>query len=251
MHVESWEGRKAMVTGGASGIGRATVLKLAALGAEVIALDHNGEALENVAAEAGTGNVVPLTCDLGHAAEIIGAFAQIGPLDAAVNAAAVGQDHRMLEKMDLATIDRLIAVNFRAVALCNQAQLPRIRARGGGAIVNVSSGGGVRGSAGLSVYCAVKHAVVGLTRSIAAEVAAEGIRVNAVCPGITDTPMLHALVESSGADPEIVQRMRLGIPMKRLARPEEVADAILWLLGGGASYVVGAAIAVDGGVTAV
>jgi NAD(P)-dependent dehydrogenase (short-subunit alcohol dehydrogenase family) len=157
----------------------------------------------------------------------------------------------LLEQMDLATLDRLIAINFRAVALCMQAELPLLRANGGGAIVNLSSGGGVRGAPGLSIYCAVKHAVLGLTKSVAAEVARDGIRVNAVCPGLTDTPMLRELIDYPGADPEIFNHMLQGTPLGRLARPEEMADAIMWLIGDHASYVIGASIAVDGGVTAV
>lgn len=249
--TDNWEDRRIVVTGGASGIGRATVLKLAALGAEVIALDRNGAALKRVVAEVAAGKVFPLECDLAQPNAISRAFAQVDPIDAAVNAAGIGQDYKPLQEIDLATIDQIIAINFRAVALCNQAQLPLIRARGGGAIVNVSSGAGLHGAAGLSIYSAVKHAVLGLTRSVAAEVAAEGIRVNAVCPGMTDTPMLRALVEFPDADPEIVNQMKRSIPAGRPARPEEIADVIIWLIGGGASYVVGAAIVVDGGVTAV
>jgi NAD(P)-dependent dehydrogenase (short-subunit alcohol dehydrogenase family) len=252
VHVaDDWEDRRIVVTGGASGIGRATVLKLAALGAEVIALDRNSAALTNVVAEATAGKIVPLECDLVRPDAISQAFAQIDPIDAAVNAAGIGQDHQALEQIDLDTMDDLIAINFRAVALCNQAQLPLIRGRGGGAIVNVSSGLGLRGSAGLSIYSALKHAVLGLTRSVAAEVVSEGIRVNAVCPGATDTPMLRSSVESSGGDREILNQMARRIPAERLAQPEEVADVVVWLIGGGSSYVVGAAIAVDGGATAV
>jgi NAD(P)-dependent dehydrogenase (short-subunit alcohol dehydrogenase family) len=249
--LESWKGRRVLVTGGASGMGRATVLKLAARGAEVIALDRNRDLLEELARSNSAGSIIPLECDLADAETISRAFKQVGPLNAAVNAAAIGQEYLPLEQTDLRTIDQLIAINFRAVALCMQEELPLIRKSGGGAIVNLSSGGGVRGAPGVAVYSAVKHAVLGLTKSVSAEVAREGIRVNAVCPGLTDTPMLRSLTQYEGADPALVDQMVNTVPLGRTAQPEEIADAILWVLGSGASYVVGACIAVDGGVTAV
>jgi NAD(P)-dependent dehydrogenase (short-subunit alcohol dehydrogenase family) len=231
-------------------MGRATVLKLAALGAEVIALDRSQAGLDEVAASS-AGTIATVQCDLSDPAEITRAFERVGSLDAAVNAAAIGQLPLPIEQIDLATMDKLIAINFRAVALCIQAELPLIRARGRGAIVNLSSAGGLRGAAGMSVYCAVKHAVMGLTRSVAAEVAAEGIRVNAICPGLTDTPMLQELDSALSASAGVMDRMIEGVPMRGLGQADEVADAIIWLIGDSASYVAGAAISVDGGTTAV
>jgi NAD(P)-dependent dehydrogenase (short-subunit alcohol dehydrogenase family) len=248
--VESWEGRRVLVTGGASGMGKATVLKLVERGAEVIAVDRNREALDEIAASSG-GAVIPMECDLADHEAISRMFKQVGPINAAVNAAAVGQQFLTLERTDLKTIDQLIAVNFRAVALCMQEELPLIRKCGGGSIVNLSSGGGVRGAAGVSVYSAVKHAVLGLTRSVSAEVAHEGIRVNAVCPGLTDTPMLRAMIQGNSADPDMADKLVHSVPIGRIAQADEIADAIIWLIGNNATYVVGAAIAVDGGVTAV
>jgi NAD(P)-dependent dehydrogenase (short-subunit alcohol dehydrogenase family) len=242
------------VTGGASGIGRATVLKAVAQGAEVIALDRNRAGLEQLAAAAPPGgSIIPLECDLADAISVARAFKTVGPIDAAVNAAAIGQPPAPIDQIDLAIMDQLIAINLRGVALCMREEVPLIRARGkGGAIVNLSSSGGLRGAANMSIYCAVKHGVIGLTRSVAAEVVREGIRVNAVCPGLTDTPMLRGWAAETGASAdELVAQMARSKPMGRCGQPEEVADAIIWLIGDSASYVAGAVISVDGGITAI
>jgi NAD(P)-dependent dehydrogenase (short-subunit alcohol dehydrogenase family) len=251
--LEYWADRRALVTGGASGMGRSTVQALLARGAEVIALDRDARGLAELAENKGSsGRLVTIECDLADPDAITRAFAQVGPLDVAINAAAVGHNVTPLDQIDFATLDRVIAVNFRGLLLCVQQEIPLIRQRGrGGAIINVSSGGGLKGAAGLSVYCATKHAVIGLTRSVSAEVAREGIRVNAVCPGTTDTPMLHAGAGAPGAIADYLDHIVAATPIGRLGKPEEIADAILWLAGPHSSFVVGAAIVADGGSTAV
>jgi NAD(P)-dependent dehydrogenase (short-subunit alcohol dehydrogenase family) len=249
--LEYWADRRVLVTGGASGIGKATIVALLELGADVIALVRDPGKLSDVAAGK-SGTLTPIACDLADPDAVVQAFAQAGPLDIAINSAAVGQNITPVEQIDLATIDHLINVNFRALLLCMQREISSIRQRGrGGAIVNVSAGGGLKGTAGFSLYCATKHAVVGLTRSVAAEVAQEGIRVNVVCPGATDTPMLHARQHGSGAVADFIDRVAGTAPIGRLGKPEEIAEAILWLAGPHSSYVVGAAISADGGATAV
>jgi NAD(P)-dependent dehydrogenase (short-subunit alcohol dehydrogenase family) len=247
--LEYWADRRVLVTGGASGMGRSTVLALLARGAEVIALDRDARGLAEVAeTKGGAGTLITLECDLADPGAIARAFAQVGPLDIAVNAAAIGHNVTQVEQIDFATLDKVIAVNFRGVLLCMQQEIPLIRQRGrGGAIINVSSGGGLKGAAGLSVYCATKHAVIGLTRSVSAEVAREGIRVNAVCPGTTDTPMLRAGEGEPGAVSGFLDQIVASTPIGRLGKPEEIADAILWLAGPHSSFVVGAAIVADGG----
>jgi NAD(P)-dependent dehydrogenase (short-subunit alcohol dehydrogenase family) len=247
--AESWAGRRVLVTGGASGLGRATVAAFLDRGAEVVVLDRDQRGLDEVVQTASRDQVIiPIMCDLADPADIERAFAQVGPLDAAANVAAIGHPPLPVDKIDLATIDNILAINVRGVLLCVQQELALIRQHGrGGAIVNVSSGGGLKGAPQMSAYCASKHAVVGLTRSVAAEVAGEGIRVNVVCPGTMDTPMFRA----SNFSPEQVAQMMKGKPLERFGRPEEVAEAIVWVAGDRASYMVGAAIAVDGGVTAV
>jgi NAD(P)-dependent dehydrogenase (short-subunit alcohol dehydrogenase family) len=246
---ENWTGRRVLVTGGASGLGRATVAAFVERGAEVVALDRNQRGLAELAEMASRDRVItPIECNVADPDDIKRAFAKVGPLDAAANVAAIGQEPLPVEKLDLATIDDIMAVNFRGVLLCMQQELPLIRQRGrGGAIVNISSGGGLKGAPSLSAYVASKHAVVGLTRSVAAEVVKEGIRVNVICPGLMDTPMFRA----SNFAPELIDQMVQAMPIGRFARPAEVAEAIVWLAGDRSSYIVGAAIAVDGGATAV
>jgi len=250
---DNWADRRVLITGGASGIGRATLLALLERGAEVVALVRDPGKLSDVVASGnGAGTLALIECDLGDPGALMQAFARVGPVDVAINSAAAGQNVTPIEQIDLATIDLLINVNFRALLLCMQHEVQLIRQRGrGGAIVNVSAGGGLRGTAGFSLYCATKHAVVGLTRSVAAEVAKEGIRVNVVCPGATDTAMLHARENGPGAMADFMDKVAGATPIGRVARPEEIADAILWLAGSNSSYVVGAALSADGGATAV
>lgn len=247
--AENWTGRRVLVTGGASGLGRATVLAFAELDAEVIALDKDSQGLAELAAISSRDRAItPIVCDLADPTDIKRAFAQVDSLDAAANVAAVGQRPMPVEQLDLETIDNIMAVNIRGMLLCMQQEILLIRKGGlGGAIVNVSSGGGLRGAPCLSAYIASKHAVVGLTRSVAAEVAREGIRVNVICPGTMDTPMFRA----SGFAPEQIEQMMRAKPLGRFGRPEEVAEAIVWAAGGRASYMVGATLAIDGGFSAV
>jgi NAD(P)-dependent dehydrogenase (short-subunit alcohol dehydrogenase family) len=139
---------------------------------------------------------------------------------------------------------RTITLNLDSVFYCLRAEIPVMLAQGGGAIVNVASGAGLVGFAGLPAYVASKHGVVGLTRASALEYAAHGIRVNCVCPGSTRTPMLEGFM---GGDEKIEKMMRNAVPLRRLGRPEEIAAAIVWLCSDAASFVVGHALAVDGG----
>jgi NAD(P)-dependent dehydrogenase (short-subunit alcohol dehydrogenase family) len=247
--IESWAGRRVLVTGGASGLGRATVGIFLERGAEVIALDRDQQGLAEVAKAAPSGStLVTLSCNVADADDVKRVFADVGPLDAAANVAAIGQQPIPIEQADPETFDRIMAVNVRGIFLCMQQELALIRPHGrGGSIVNVSSSGGLTGAPYVHAYIAAKHAVVGLTRSVAVEVAKEGIRVNAVCPGLMDTPMFRA----SNFTQEQLDQMLQMKPIGRFAQPEEVAEAIVWLSGKRASFMVGAAVAVDGGVTAV
>jgi NAD(P)-dependent dehydrogenase (short-subunit alcohol dehydrogenase family) len=245
---ESWAGRRVLVTGGASGLGRATVAEFAERGAEVVVLDRDQRGLAELAEMASGDRVItPIICNLADPEDVKHAFSKVGPLDAAANVAAIGHLPLTIENLDLETIDNILTINVRGVMLCMQQELPLIRQRGGGAIVNVASSGGLKGAPGMSAYCASKHAVVGLTRAVAAEVAREGIRVNVICPGLMDTPMFR----SSNFTSEQVEQMMRGKPIGRFGRPEEVAEAIVWAAGERSSYMIGATIAVDGGVSAV
>jgi NAD(P)-dependent dehydrogenase (short-subunit alcohol dehydrogenase family) len=244
------EGRTALVTGAASGIGRATALALAREGAAVLAADIDGAGAERVAAEiaraGGRGHAV--RCDVTRADEVaamvraaLDAFG--GRLDCAVNNAGIVAPGGLVHEIAPEAWDRQIAVNLTGVFFCVQAELRVMRAQRAGAIVNMASGAGVIGAPGLAHYCASKHGVLGLTKTAALENAALGVRVNALCPGSTDTPLLRGFMEGS----EAARKMILGsIPSGRLGTPEEVAEAAVWLCSDRASYVSGHALLVDG-----
>ena len=237
-----------LVTGGGSGIGRATALALAREGAAVAVLDRNLPAAEAVAAEVRALGVVAiaLPCDVADRADAIAkinaAADRLGGLDLAVNCAGIAQaDVSAVGDTPDETWDANVAINLSGVRSCMMAQIAHLRRRGGGSIVNISSGAGLEGVAGKGAYVAAKHGVVGLTKTAAIDHALEGIRINALCPGVIDTPMTHARLSSGVLDPRAL------CPMGRPGRPEEVADAAVWLCSDRASYVTGAAIPIDGG----
>jgi NAD(P)-dependent dehydrogenase (short-subunit alcohol dehydrogenase family) len=235
--VSDMTGQVALVTGGASGIGAATVALLRERGSTVVTAD----------VQAGDG-VEKLDVTDGAAVDrfVASVVEQHGQLDVAVNAAGVAGVWTNLVDDDPAEWDRTIAVNLTGVYRCVRAELAAMLAAGRGSIVNVASAGGAMGIPGLAAYAASKHGVIGLTRSAALEVARTGVRVNAVMPGSTRTPMLAA---SMGSD-EAMEKMARTSPNGRLADPAEIAQAIVWLASDEASYVTGEALAVDGGALA-
>jgi NAD(P)-dependent dehydrogenase (short-subunit alcohol dehydrogenase family) len=170
-----------------------------------------------------------------------------GRLDAAYNNAAVNCAGAAFLDTGDDEFERVIGVNLRGVWNCMKVELRQMMAQGSGAIVNCSSIGGLKGSKGRSAYSASKHAVIGLTRSVAVEYAATGIRINAVCPGIVDTPMAAFV---TGGDPDILARMVAQEPVGRLGEPHEIAAAVVWLCSPAASFMVGHAMVVDGGLLA-
>jgi len=242
------DGKSALVTGGASGIGRATALALAREGARVLVADVDGAGAEAVAkaiAEQG-GRARAVRSDVSDPADVaamVGAAVDaFGRLDCAVNGAGVIGTPGLLHELSLDTWQRTLAVNLTGVFLCMQQELRVMRAQGSGAIVNVSSGGGAIGTPALAHYGASKHGVLGLTKTAALENARSGVRVNAICPGSTDTPMLAGFMGSS----EAARKMILAsAPSGRLGRPEEVAEAAVWLCSDRASYVSGESLFVD------
>ena len=246
--------KAALVTGAASGIGRATAFALAREGAAVLVADRDGAGAEAVAAEiaARGGTARAQRCDVTRPGEVeamvraaLDAFG--GRLDCAVNNAGITAPGALLHDIALDAWERQLAVSLTGVFLCLRAELPVMRAQGGGAIVNTASGAARIGTPGLAHYCAAKHGVLGLTRTAALENAALGVRVNALCPGSTDTPMLRGFMERS----EAARKMILAsIPAGRLGSAEEIAEAALWLCSDRASYVNGAALGVDGGALA-
>lgn len=248
-------GKVALVTGGSSGIGRATALVFAREGAKLVVADMNedgGQQTAHSITEQG-GEAVFVRADVTVATEVealIGqAVATYGRLDCAYNNAGIeGYMAGRLHEYPEDQWDRLIDINLKGVWLCLKHEIPQMIEQGGGAIVNTASAAGLVGSRRLSAYVASKHAVVGLTKAVALEYARDGIRVNAVCPGIIDTPMVRRLIGGREADYEATIPARQ--PIGRLGTPEEIAESVTWLCSCAASLVTGLAMAVDGGFTA-
>ncbi len=247
----SFENQVALVTGAASGLGFATAKAFAESGASVVMADWNEEAVHLAAEElkAKGHKVLAIRCDVSNDAQVEAmveqAVATFGRLDAAYNNAGV--QNILAETADTTRedYDRVMGINLRGVWSCMRAELQQMRKQGSGAIVNCSSLGGLVGGAERGIYHAAKHGVIGFTKSAALEYAARGIRVNAVCPGLIWTPMADQMVAAGQG--EALDAMTKSVPMGRNGRPEEIADAVLWLCSSAASYVTGQSISVDGG----
>ena len=248
------EGKVALVTGAGGGIGLATAKAFAEAGAAVVLADRDEEKLSTAAEglRSAGHHVIGVTCDVADKAQVATlveqAVSTYGRLDAAFNNAGINTGGAPLLDTSDEEFDRILNVNLRGVWHCMKAELRQMVAQGSGAIVNCSSIGGMVGSKGRSAYSASKHAIIGLTQSAALEYAAQGIRINAVCPGMTDTPM--TVTVSQNYDPELVKALLARAPIGRFAEPEEIAAAVVWLCSPAASYMVGHALAVDGGVLA-
>lgn len=244
------EGKIAIVTGASSGIGRASALRFAEEGARVVCADVDEAGGEETVRLIGGAAVFQHTdvSDRAQAEALVQrAVDEFGGLDVAFNNA--GTEGTMAPTADATDEiwDRTIAVNLTGVFYAMRAQIPALRARGGGSIVNCASIAGLVGFPNLPAYVASKHGVVGMTKSTALELAPEGIRVNALCPGVIDTPMVD---RATGHDPEAKGGYAAAEPVHRLGRPEEMADVALWLCSERSSFVTGQAIAADGGWTA-
>jgi len=247
-----------VVTGGGRGIGAAVASELARLGASVTIMGRDAATLQRQAAELSArhgGDVHATSCDVADDASVERAFADaraaLGDPYVLVNNAGQGISAPLVQTTREAW-DRLLAVNLTGSFLCMQQVLPRMLAARDGRIVNVASTAGVRGYARLAAYSATKHGVVGLTRSAAAEVAKQGVTVNAVCPGYVDTPMLETgvarIVEKTGLTAEEARRRLADMsPQKRLYTAEEVSALVLFLCGEAAAGINGQALSVDGG----
>jgi NAD(P)-dependent dehydrogenase (short-subunit alcohol dehydrogenase family) len=246
-------GRVAMVTGAASGIGEATARRLAAEGVRVGLVDRDAEGLERVARlidEAG-GHAICVVEDLtapGSAERSVGAVVEaFGGLDILVTCAGLIRRHTAEETTD-EEWDTVVGVNLTAVFRCCRAAIPVLRRRGGGAIVTVGSGWSLVAGPRSVSYAATKAAVLNLTRALAIDHGPEGIRVNCVCPGDTDTALLREEFRQLGEEPSAGLRgSAAGRPLRRVGTPQEIAEAILYLASDRASYVTGAALVVDGG----
>jgi len=248
----SFENKVALVTGAASGLGLATAKAFAEAGASVVLADWDETAVQPAAqALADQGHkTLAVRCDVSDDAQVEAMVAQtvaaFGRLDAAYNNAGIQNVLAETADSPRDDYDRVMGVNLRGVWSCMKFELRQMRKQGGGAIVNCSSLGGLVGGNQRGTYHAAKHGVLGFTKSAALEYATRGIRVNAICPGMIQTPMFDKMI-AEGQGPELDAMLKAHVPMGRMGRPEEIADAVLWLCSSAASYVTGQSISVDGG----
>lgn len=250
--MPDFSGKVAFVTGATSGIGQATAVAFAQAGAEVVVADIAQDGVDETAKliESAGGTGLGIRCDVTRGEDVRSALAaakeSFGGIDMAFNNAGVDQKLVALDEIDEDEYDRLIGVNLRGVFLCMKYEIPMLLERGGGSIVNTSSGAGVRAFKDQAVYTASKFGVVGLTKGAALDYADRGVRINAVCPGIIDTPMMGRV---SGGTEEGRARVIAGEPIGRMGLPEEIAASVLWLCSESAGFVLGHAMVVDGGQT--
>ncbi len=247
------EGKVALVTGGGSGIGRESALLFASEGARVFVVDLDAAKARATADEIcrSGGRAAHAEVDVSDEPSVVRMLSdcieQFGPPDCALNNAGIGGPAGPLDEVSLEAWNRTLAVNATGVFLCMKHEIPWMRRRGSGAIVNMASGAGLIGAPGLSPYCASKHAVLGITKTAALENARSGLRINAICPGSIDTPMLQGAMAMGDS---VAAMIRASMPIGRLGTPREVAEAVVWLCSDRASLVTGASMGVDGGAIA-
>lgn len=246
------DGKRVIVTGAATGIGQATALRLLDAGAHVALWDRNAAALDKAIRAAGNRASAAhgIEVDVARADSVRQAFTrtleQLGGLDAAFNNAGIGAPTTPIETIEEADYDAVLGVNLKGVWLCMREQIRHFKANGGGVIVNNASVAGLVALPLQAAYGAAKHGVIGLTKVAAVEGAAAGVRVNAICPGAVQTPIL-AHLEKAGIDQRALAAMS---PQNRIAEPREIAETVLFLMSDASSFITGAAVPVDGGWSA-
>ena len=243
--------KTAMVTGAGSGIGRYSALAFAQEGANVIVSDidvQGGEETVQMIQES-NGKAHFFQCDVSQSdqvEELIKATIHtFGRLDYAVNNAGVSMRPASTVEIDEAEWDRVISINLKSVWLCMKYEIPQMQKTGGGVVINVSSLAGIRGKEGTLAYTASKHGVIGMTKTAALEYAKEGIRINAVCPGLTESGMTAGLEHH----PDLAQQLIAQIPMGHMGQSQNIADAVVWLCDNTASFITGHVLVIDGGQT--
>lgn len=247
-------GKSALITGAASGIGRATALIFAREGARVIVADmadEGGQQTVRAIRETG-GEAHFVRCDVSNARDVdalvAAAVKAYGRLDCAFNNAGIAGTQRKTADYDEDEFDKIVAVDLKGVWLCMRAEIRQFLAqKSSGAIVNTASAAGLVASHSMPAYTAAKHGVVGLTKCAALEYARSGIRINDVCPGVVDTPLVEGMVAGK---PKLAARLDEVEPIGRKARPGEIGEAVAWLCSDAASFVTGCSMSVDGGLTA-
>ncbi|MDD2819944.1 MAG: SDR family oxidoreductase [Flavobacterium sp.] len=247
----TFKNKVALVTGGASGIGRATALAFAKKGAKVAVVDwKENDEMVDLIKELGS-EAIFIKCDVSKTddvkAMVARTIAAFGRLDYAFNNAGIEGTSAPTQDCSEENWDKTIGVNLKGLWLCMKYEIPEILKQGKGAIVNCASVAGLVGFAGLPAYVASKHGIVGLTKTTALECATQGIRVNVVCPGVIQTPMIDRL---TGKTKEGIERFKGFEPIGRFGLPEEIANAVVWMCSDEASFVTGHVMAVDGGFTA-
>lgn len=249
------DGKLAVITAAASGMGRAGAELFVREGARVAAIDINPDALEALAVEIGRDRIFPVQADLCKPDDVRSsinrAAAALGGIDILWAHAGI-PGPASIEELDLDEYHQAIALNVTSATLGAGETVKHMRARGGGSLIFTSSVSGLVGSMFSPIYSTAKFAVVGLAKSLALKFAADGIRVNALCPGITETPMMNGFLGRSGDPAELVEngaKFRASIPLGRFAQASDVAAAALWLASDESSYVTGVALPIDGGYT--
>ncbi len=248
-----YQGSVALVTGAGMGIGLASAKAFAVSGASIVLADVNIKAVQAAADEiiSNGGKALAIQCDVADEQQVKAMIEKIvatfGKLDVAYNNAGINTLEIEVADLSRADYDRITSINQNGIWFSMQYEIRQMLKQGSGVIVNCSSLAGFVGARGRAAYSATKYAVIGMTKSAALEYATRGIRVNAVCPGMFETPMADFITEGNK---DVLKEMTKAAPMGRLGQPEEIADAVLWLCSDASSYVTGEALSVDGGFLA-